>query len=550
MEKPPTPSTARLPKLQDPKLPTSARADYEAVVNEVALWIDAYKLSSINEQRRADEETSLVFSQYINEAIEDLSALRAKALPASTQIFLIRLLTYLDDRLTSDQLERLVRLMLDEWSKLENEVKNESINFLCDSLYELQRFDLVASQRDVYEFLSRIVAEQKQPPNIIVHVLRGLLVHASGLREDDLTSLADNLDDDWQGLIRKYSGTEPSLARLHSEFLGQYKVLAEFKGFDFKTKTLDDVPPIVSILSRKGGVGKTSLAIALALHYAQTKRVYLLDLDIVGPSLSYYFRFKQPSSILTIEAALSDGISPDDVRRRLFHSPINELPAISKPENFKVAQCSSLGSPRHELYEQLYSGRLEEIRDHMIKILQSIARDADLVIMDNAPGLFGLGLLAMSSTYSSGGLSVFVTSPDIHDVGALQIEMDFFRNVVAADPSASHFRWVCNKVPDDVKEVYESPEVLQYYLRKHPALSDVPGFVEERLVRRYSAPFPKPIIISNAKSMATTFTVTKDKGANVDFKKLLVPLERDSSGFSEICSVVDELLLKDNRHAS
>lgn len=550
MEKPPVPSTVRLPKLKETKLPPSARADYEAVVNAVALWIDAYKLSSLDEQRSALDETSQVFAQYISEAIEDLSALPTKRLPASSAIFLIRLLTYLDDRLTSDQLDQMVRFVINEWPKLEDEVKYEAISFLCDSLYELQRHRLDSSQRNVYEFLSRIVAEQTESTRIIVHVLRGLLVHASGLREEDLASLATNLGESWHGLLSKYSDTEPSLERLQSEFLGQYKVLAEFKDFDFSRKTLDGVPPIVSILSRKGGVGKTSLAIALALHYAQNRRVYLLDLDIVGPSLSYYFRFEQPSTILTIEAALSDGISTDDVRRRLFHSPLNQLPAISEPKNFKVAQCSSLGSPRHELYERLFSGRLERIRENMIKILKSIATDADLVIMDNAPGLFGLGLLAMSSTYSSGGLSVFVTSPDIHDVGALQIEMDFFRSVVVSDSSASHFRWVCNRVPPGVKDVYESPEVLQYYLRKHPALSDVPGFVEERLVRRYSAPFPTPIIIDDSESMATTFTITKDKGANVDFTNLLEPLERDNSGFRDICNAVDELLLKDNRHAS
>lgn len=549
MKQPPKPSTARLPRLQDTKLPPSARADYEAAVNAVALWIDAYKIASLDEQSMADEETSRVFAQYISEAIDDFS-IHAKALPASSAIFLIRLLTYLDDRMTPDQLEHTVRFLLNGWPKLEDEVKYEAISFLCDSLYELQRHRLDTSQQNVYEVLSRIVAEQTESLLIIVQVLRGLLVHASGLREADLASLAGKLDKDWREIITEYSDAEPSLARLQTEFLGQYKVLTEFKNFDFSRKTLDGVPPIVSILSRKGGVGKTSLALALALHYAQNKRVYLLDLDIIGPSLSYYFQFEQPSAILTIEAALSDEISLDDVRRKLFHSPINQLPEISEPENFKVAQCSSLGSPRHELYERLFSGRLERIRKNMISILRSIASDADLVIMDNAPGLFGLGLLAMSATYSSGGLSVFVTSPDIHDVGALQIEMDFFRSVVVSDSSASHFRWVCNRVPLDVKDVYENPEVLQYYLRKHPALSDVPGFLEERLVRRYSARFPTPIIIGDSESMATTFTITKEKGANVDFTRLLDPLERDNSGFSELCNAIDGLLPKDNRHAS
>src|SRR5215211_1783266 len=141
MEEPSTPSTARLPRLQDTELPTSARADYEAAVNAVAFWIDAYKLSSINEQRMADEETSLLFAQYIREAIEDFSP-SAKVLPASSAIFLIRLLTYLDDRLTSDQLEHVVRFLLNEWPKLKVEVKYESISFLCDSLYELQRHRL------------------------------------------------------------------------------------------------------------------------------------------------------------------------------------------------------------------------------------------------------------------------------------------------------------------------------------------------------------------------------------------------------------------------
>ena len=59
---------------------------------------------------------------------------------------------------------------------------------------------------------------------------------------------------------------------------------------------LDDVKKIIMVLSGKGGVGKSTTTVNLALSLAEKgKRVGLLDLDICGPSIALMLGFKETS---------------------------------------------------------------------------------------------------------------------------------------------------------------------------------------------------------------------------------------------------------------
>ena len=258
----PTLPNHRLPKLEDAELPVSARESYEAAVKALSFWTDAYKLVNSDKQREARTKASEHFSRYIQEAIEDLQTVAHPAHDSSA-VYRLRLLTYLDDQLNANQIQELVQLLSASWDGLYEDVKREAISFLCDSLYELQLHGRPDIQHLVFTLLGDLVTKNSEPPQISAHALRGLLVHASGLTAEDLASLETALRSlAWKRTLKRHSEAEPALARLHAEFASQYKVLTAFTKSESPKISPLGLPPIVAILSRKGGVGKTSLAIA------------------------------------------------------------------------------------------------------------------------------------------------------------------------------------------------------------------------------------------------------------------------------------------------
>jgi len=68
----------------------------------------------------------------------------------------------------------------------------------------------------------------------------------------------------------------------------------------------DDQVPVVAVASGKGGVGKTTVAVNLALAmHAQGQRVGLVDADLYGPDVPRMLglRRKRDASSLTLFAA-------------------------------------------------------------------------------------------------------------------------------------------------------------------------------------------------------------------------------------------------------
>lgn len=78
--------------------------------------------------------------------------------------------------------------------------------------------------------------------------------------------------------------------------------------------TLDGCPPVLCLHAYKGGVGRTTTALGLALGFAATVPVLLVDFDLEAPGLSILYHSRQPNP--TVSAAdlltLAHGdVSPD-----------------------------------------------------------------------------------------------------------------------------------------------------------------------------------------------------------------------------------------------
>jgi len=77
---------------------------------------------------------------------------------------------------------------------------------------------------------------------------------------------------------------------------GREKRLQEYKESQQLTERMDKISHIIMILSGKGGVGKSTVAVNLALSLAlEGKRVGILDLDFHGPSIPKLLRLEGKS---------------------------------------------------------------------------------------------------------------------------------------------------------------------------------------------------------------------------------------------------------------
>jgi chromosome partitioning protein len=126
---------------------------------------------------------------------------------------------------------------------------------------------------------------------------------------------------------------------------------------------------VLSIVSGKGGVGKTTSAIALAAAFGSTHRTMLVDLD---PSAS---------------ASRAVGLDPESLGSQatvigLLNSSIPAVPA-RVPEGFRVLAGSPFADPRDkELQANI----------HRIRLIT----DIDLTIIDTPPGFGVLSRAAVS----------------------------------------------------------------------------------------------------------------------------------------------------------
>ncbi|MBI2547659.1 MAG: P-loop NTPase [Candidatus Aenigmarchaeota archaeon] len=140
---------------------------------------------------------------------------------------------------------------------------------------------------------------------------------------------------------------------------------------------------VIGIVSGKGGVGKSTVAVNLALALKEFKKnVTLVDCNLSTPHLSYYLGTSDYTG--TINDVLRDKI---DVHSALYnYNGIKYLPASAK-------------------FEDLIGIELAKFKKHLSKL----EKNADFVILDAAPGLGKEALFVMDACKEI----LFVTSPHV-----------------------------------------------------------------------------------------------------------------------------------------
>ena len=170
-----------------------------------------------------------------------------------------------------------------------------------------------------------------------------------------------------------------------------------------------DFPLVYSIHSQKGGVGKTSVALAIGgltavLHKRKT---ILIDADLTGSSLADVpiwghesREWKYFNDLILApphEFGSYTSISPIHRQNRSFnglHSFYREVPncpgfwiMASSPRFWDIARIIPLISQEDVLH--FFRHRIEDILARLFK------EDFDVVIIDNPPGLFGVSLASL-----------------------------------------------------------------------------------------------------------------------------------------------------------
>jgi len=148
---------------------------------------------------------------------------------------------------------------------------------------------------------------------------------------------------------------------------------------------------IISIVSGKGGVGKTTITANLWLALAEVgKDVLIIDVDIDMPNLSLVLGVKETGptlhDVLRGEAELEDAIVGKGIDEMELGGTVLVLPASLALEKLKYVEA-----------------------DRLKEVFMAIPDFADFVLVDSAPGL-GKGALA-SICYSD--RIILVATPEI-----------------------------------------------------------------------------------------------------------------------------------------
>lgn len=194
---------------------------------------------------------------------------------------------------------------------------------------------------------------------------------------------------------------------------------------------------IISVESRKGGVGKTTAAINLAsLLHEREYNVLLIDLDITGTSISYACQspyWKDLLHLITIDnkevnflkefknSYLCGGESitfssvPNNTKSLFIRSDkVNVLSSNFYDDNYGENLCD----PRI-IFDELHSFWLTEHIKSICNSFSEVSGNLTVVVLDNSPGFIGLGKSIhewLTDIGPSRGKFLTVSSLDIQDI--------------------------------------------------------------------------------------------------------------------------------------
>lgn len=180
-------------------------------------------------------------------------------------------------------------------------------------------------------------------------------------------------------------GAKEEYARALAEFLGVPEVELELRFSIQGGRGFDHVKQVIAVASGKGGVGKSTTAVNLALALdAEGAKVGLLDADIYGPSLGMML-------------GVDEGRRPD-VKDGKFFEPI-------RAHGIKAMSMSFMVTDKTPMVWRgpMASGALQQI------LTQTLWEDLDYLVVDMPPGTGDIQLTLSQKVPVAG--AVIVTTP-------------------------------------------------------------------------------------------------------------------------------------------
>ncbi|MCK9375118.1 MAG: P-loop NTPase [Syntrophobacterales bacterium] len=252
------------------------------------------------------------------------------------------------------------------------------------------------------------------------------------------------------------------------------------------TRALKQIRHKLVVMSGKGGVGKSSVAVSLALALARRgKKVGLMDVDLHGPNVLRMLGLKQPVDLLHAQFAL-----PPELFDNL---KVISVEAIMRDREVAVIWRGPL---KHQLIRQF----LSEVQ----------WGDLDYLVVDSPPGT-GDEPMSVAQTIP-GALAVIVTTPQEISLADVRKSLDF-----------------CEKINMKVVGIVEN---MSGYACPHCG-KDLPLFKRgggERTARDAKVPF------LGALPFDPSVVEASDQG------KLLEVKEDDSRFFQALKPIVDYIL--------
>ena len=182
-------------------------------------------------------------------------------------------------------------------------------------------------------------------------------------------------------------------------------------------------------------------------------------MDFLGPSFPFIFNFSQDKIIPFEEYIFPDSSVHENKNclDSLFTNPINQS-ILPFSKNLLVSHSCPLAQPRQDVFKEFAGARLPEMWHRIKNALLDLRSEkkVKIVLIDNTPGFYAFSLLSCGLARSSGGMSVFVSSADVQDIGGLQIDMDLFRSQGIGTKTNDHFMWVINKLEPEFHDYYRS----------------------------------------------------------------------------------------------
>ncbi len=205
---------------------------------------------------------------------------------------------------------------------------------------------------------------------------------------------------------------------------------------------------LITVNSRKGGTGKTSVLLAIALNLAKKKNVCVIDFDISGPSwvfLLNHLGLNLDGEIKTIDRYFMPYDFPGKYNFTDYPVKVNFM---DDETSFDVVFMRPSTSVIQKLDEQLQLLDSLDIMEMLDNFLKALGAKYQYILLDNSPGNIQHSIYANQMTYENeDDVRIFVSSADVPDLAGILYELDTLKTLQIKGKTI----WLLNKIPPKPK---------------------------------------------------------------------------------------------------